>query len=132
MIVLIQWCASGCKLYSTLQRVSKGVKSALDMLDRVEELAKTTPPVDNKASRFGNPAFKSFYDKVQEVCGLGLPVASIMSLETKQVSPALHESILELSKEATEEVSVYFNECWGNRSRIDYGSGMELNFLCWM
>ena len=26
----------------------------------------------------------------------------------------------------------YFGEAWGNRSRIDYGSGMELNFLCWM
>ena len=37
------------------------------MLDRVEALANETPPVDNAASRFGNPAFKTFYDKVQQV-----------------------------------------------------------------
>jgi len=30
------------------------------------------------------------------------------------------------------ELSVYFCECWGNRTRVDYGSGMELNFLCWL
>jgi len=36
------------------------------VLDRVEALAKETPPVDNAASRFGNPAFKTFYDKVQQ------------------------------------------------------------------
>jgi serine/threonine-protein phosphatase 2A activator len=29
-------------------------------------------------------------------------------------------------------VKVYFDEMWGNRTRIDYGSGMELNWLCWM
>lgn len=44
----------------------------LRVLDRVEELARATPPVDNKASRFGNPAFRTFYDKVQEVCLLAL------------------------------------------------------------
>ena len=33
----------------------------------MEALAKETPPVDNEASRFGNPAFKTFYDKVQQV-----------------------------------------------------------------
>ena len=37
------------------------------MLDEVEEIAKSIPPVDNSASRFGNPAFKTFYDRVQEV-----------------------------------------------------------------
>jgi serine/threonine-protein phosphatase 2A activator len=35
-------------------------------------------------------------------------------------------------KDAIPELRVYFNESWGNRTRIDYGSGMELNFLCWL
>jgi serine/threonine-protein phosphatase 2A activator len=39
----------------------------IEVLDRVEALAKETPPVDNAASRFGNPAFRTFYDKVQQV-----------------------------------------------------------------
>lgn len=39
---------------------------------------------------------------------------------------------LGLPEESIDEISVYFNESWGNRTRIDYGSGMELNFLCWL
>ena len=47
--------------------LSQGVKAVLGVLDRVEEIAKNTPAVENSASRFGNPAFRTFYDKVSEV-----------------------------------------------------------------
>ena len=47
--------------------VSQGVEAILSVLDKVENLAKETPPVDNSGSRFGNPAFRTFYDKVLEV-----------------------------------------------------------------
>ena len=36
----------------------------MEILDSVLAIAKATPPVDNKLSRFGNPAFKTFYDKI--------------------------------------------------------------------
>lgn len=39
----------------------------MGILDAVLDIAKATPPVDNKLSRFGNPAFKTFYDRVGEV-----------------------------------------------------------------
>ena len=39
----------------------------IGVLDMVERIAKDTPPVDNAASRFGNPAFRTFYDRVVEV-----------------------------------------------------------------
>lgn len=45
----------------------QGVTAILNVLDKVEQVAKETPPVDNKASRFGNPAFRTFYDKISEV-----------------------------------------------------------------
>ncbi|KAJ3514820.1 hypothetical protein NLJ89_g2150 [Agrocybe chaxingu] len=93
---------------------SKGVAAVLEMLDKVEQIAKETPPVDNAASRFGNPAFRTFYDKISEK------------------SAEWHNALPNLPTESTPEVSVYFNESWGNRTRIDYGSGMELNFLCWL
>ncbi|KAF9516575.1 hypothetical protein BS47DRAFT_1315238 [Hydnum rufescens UP504] len=93
---------------------SGGVLAILNLLDRVEDIARSTPPVNNLASRFGNPAFKEFYDKVTNE------------------SKSLHETLPNLPSESIAEVSVYFNESWGNRTRIDYGSGMELNFLCWM
>ncbi|RDB17062.1 Serine/threonine-protein phosphatase 2A activator 2 [Hypsizygus marmoreus] len=93
---------------------SPGVTAILNLLDLVEQIVNDTPPVENSASRFGNPAFRTFYDKVSEL------------------SPALHASIPGLPPDAIEEVSAYFKEAWGNRARIDYGSGMELNFLCWL
>lgn len=49
-----------------------------------------------------------------------------------QIAPELHRTIPGLPEDAIPEVTVYFDESWGNRTRIDYGSGMELNFLCWM
>ncbi|KAI0342386.1 Phosphotyrosyl phosphatase activator [Trametopsis cervina] len=93
---------------------SEGVAAALRILDAVEAIAADIPPVDNKASRFGNPAFRTFYDRVSEK------------------SDELHAPLPGLPRAAVAEVSTYFKECWGNRTRIDYGSGMELNFLCWM
>ncbi|CUA68609.1 peptidylprolyl isomerase [Rhizoctonia solani] len=93
---------------------SENVGLILKLLERVEAIAQDTPPVNNDASRFGNPAFKTFYDKVQEAL------------------PSLHNSIPSIPQAAIPEISVYLQECWGNRARIDYGSGMELNFLCWL
>jgi serine/threonine-protein phosphatase 2A activator len=39
----------------------------INVIDKVELLCQETPPVNNAASRFGNPAFRTFYDKVHEV-----------------------------------------------------------------
>ncbi|GHJ87726.1 hypothetical protein NliqN6_4128 [Naganishia liquefaciens] len=97
---------------------SSVVSAILEILDEVEKIVQDTPPVDNAASRFGNPAFKTFYDKVVER------------------SEGLHERLVDAGflkdKNVIPELCVYFNESWGNRTRIDYGSGMELNFLCWL
>lgn len=90
------------------------IDSLLAILDSIVKLTEETPAVDNKMSRFGNPAFKTLYDKILAA------------------SPELHAGIPGLAQEKIPELSVYFTECWGNRTRIDYGSGMELNFLCWM
>jgi serine/threonine-protein phosphatase 2A activator len=59
----------GAKLSDQCEE-SVGVKAILQILDRVEQVAKDTPPVENSASRFGNPAFRTFYDKMNEVCYL--------------------------------------------------------------
>jgi serine/threonine-protein phosphatase 2A activator len=45
----------------------QGILAILQILDRVEDIARNTPPVNNSASRFGNPAFKELYDKVTNV-----------------------------------------------------------------
>lgn len=58
--------------------------------------------------------------------------ADYAPLSFEQTSPSLHGSLPNLPAEAIPELTGYFNESWGNKTRIDYGSGMELNFLCWM
>ncbi|KAI6020278.1 hypothetical protein BKA83DRAFT_4127026 [Pisolithus microcarpus] len=94
------------------EREEVGAKAILDVLDKIEDVVKDTPPTDNKASRFGNPAFRMFYDKVVDL------------------APSLHATLPHFPEDATNEISAYFVDAWGNRERIDYGSGMEL--LCWL
>jgi serine/threonine-protein phosphatase 2A activator len=43
------------------------VKEVLAALDKVERIVADVPPVENGKSRFGNPAFRTFYDAVQSV-----------------------------------------------------------------
>lgn len=93
---------------------SPAVQSVLTILDRVATLVKETPAEVNSTSRFGNAAFRALYSKVQ------------------QESRSMHESIPGMRTEAIIEVERYFVECFGNEKRIDYGSGMELNFACWL
>ena len=102
----------------------------MGILDSVALIAKETPAVDNSGSRFGNPAFKLFYDKVKQVShsdGIGSATD-----QASKASSELLSKIPGLPSESLVEVSVYFEEAWGNRTRVDYGSGMELNFLCWL
>lgn len=101
-------------------------------MDKIEQLVKETPPVDNKSSRFGNPAFKTFYDKLSAVSSYFLVQTNYLALRHAKESTSWHESLPRLRPDAIPEIIVYFNEAWGNRTRVDYGSGMELNFLCWM
>jgi len=46
--------------------------------------------------------------------------------------PKWHADLGLPSKEAIDEVTTYFCEAFGNRTRIDYGSGHELNFISWI
>jgi serine/threonine-protein phosphatase 2A activator len=94
------------------------------MLTAVESLALSTPPIDNSTSRFGNPAFKDFYDKLQ---------ALLPSLHREHIVPFIKaEEEVGGVDAAIQELGAYFGESWGNRTRVDYGSGMELNFVCWL
>lgn len=60
-----------------------------------------------------------------------MEMASLID-QPRQAADKLHTRIPGFPVEALTEVPVYFKESWGNRTRVDYGSGMELNFLCWL
>ncbi|KAH7035349.1 uncharacterized protein B0I36DRAFT_240079 [Microdochium trichocladiopsis] len=93
---------------------SPAVKNLVAILDEAEALVLATPPEDAEGSRFGNKLFRTFLDKA------------------KSASPSWHLSLGLSSPEAIAEVETYLNNSFGNRSRIDYGSGHELNFVMWL
>ena len=93
---------------------SPPVRAICNLLATVDRLVDETPADKSSGSRFGNSAFRTFYQKV------------------KSRMAELHSSIPGLPAEAVEEISIYLEESWGNEKRIDYGSGMELNFACWL
>lgn len=104
----IQGCTNSAKCEITII-----VERLLIILDKVQSKIKQHPSVDNNASRFGNPAFRDLYDDIKT-----------SSFELLKL-PGLPEA-------AIKEVGGYFVESFGNRTRIDYGSGHELNFLCFL
>ncbi|KAL2184613.1 Phosphotyrosyl phosphatase activator [Thermothelomyces heterothallicus CBS 203.75] len=90
-------------------------RAILAILDEVEALCADSPPEDQGGSRFGNKAFRVFLDKV------------------KKRAPAWHTTLLRVPHPAAvPELSAYLCHSFGNRTRIDYGSGHELNFFMWL
>lgn len=85
----------------------------LKVLDEAEALLEKCPPLDT-GSRFGNSAFRTFLEAVDD---------NISSW---------HEQIGLEDEAAIEEVSEYLLNSFGNATRIDYGSGHELNFILWL
>lgn len=89
-------------------------------LDQIDALIDSHPVVkDKEISRFGKPEFRDFYDAVQtqvgEIC--------VSLLTTAPEKP---------SESHINEIKSFLGESWGNRTRIDYGSGHELNFMCFL
>ncbi|KAF4538688.1 Serine threonine-protein phosphatase [Lasiodiplodia theobromae] len=89
------------------------IAAILDVLDRAEAVLARCPAEDT-GSRFGNPAFRTFVDAV----------------ESEQT--AWHDRLGVKNAAAVTELSAYLANSFGNASRIDYGSGHELNFFCWL
>lgn len=97
-------------------KVSTSVEKLLNALTKVSEIVDENPVVHEKdISRFGKVEFRDFYDQVA------------------MKAPALMKDLLSGgNEEYAGEISKYFGECWGDRQRIDYGSGHEFNFLCFL
>ncbi len=102
------------KLRDTDIAESEPIQAIRRIIADVDQLVEETPADKSTGSRFGNAAFRTFYQKV------------------KAQIPALHSRLPNLPAGAEVELGTYLEESWGNEKRIDYGSGMELNFACWL
>lgn len=103
------------KKISTVTRspLDDTISHLLSILSSIEACIDANPPADQNGSRFGNPAFRQFLDSV-----------SAQNFEWHQR--------LGVENAAIAEVSTYLHHSLGNRARIDYGSGHELNFIIWL
>jgi serine/threonine-protein phosphatase 2A activator len=90
------------------------VQIILNILSEVESMVAKSPPNEQGGSRFGNKAFRGFLDLVV------------------QNSVAWHKTLGIEKAEAIAEASTYLVGSFGDRERIDYGSGHELNFTIWL
>jgi serine/threonine-protein phosphatase 2A activator len=88
----------------------------LKVLEAVDALVTKHPAADMVSSRFGKPEFRDFYDELQKTTG---------DILRKSTLPKVPD-------EAIPELEAYLVESWGNRTRIDYGSGHELNFVSFL
>lgn len=105
------------KSSAPLSTASDAVKGILSLLDKIESQIQGFPPEDQSGSRFGNPSFRPFIDAVESH------------------SHEWHTSLFSTSslpEAAIPEIQTYLLHSLGNRTRIDYGSGHELNFLIYL
>ncbi|TAQ90766.1 hypothetical protein B7494_g950 [Chlorociboria aeruginascens] len=94
--------------------LSPAVSKILNILDKVEDVVQRSPPENQGDSRFGNKGFRDFLDLAAEE------------------HRSWHEQLGVTSAAGIDEISTYLLQSFGNRTRIDYGSGHELNFMLWL
>ncbi|PVI04701.1 Phosphotyrosyl phosphatase activator [Periconia macrospinosa] len=92
------------------------ISQLLRILSQVDEILTSCPPEDT-GSRFGNPVFRTFLDKLSTQ----LPTWHTTTLPLPSSCP-----------DQIDEITTYLAHAFGNRSRIDYGSGHELNFFLYL
>ncbi|KAF1966310.1 Phosphotyrosyl phosphatase activator [Bimuria novae-zelandiae CBS 107.79] len=89
------------------------VKTIIQIIAEVEKVLERCPPEDT-GSRFGNPIFWTFLDEIEKAL------------------PSWHAQLGLTDTQQIAEISTYLHNAFGNKRRIDYGSGHELNFFLWL
>jgi len=94
--------------------ITASIEKLLAMFQTMNQWIDEIPPID-QPQRFGNKAFKDFY---QRLCDGS--------------SDMLEGALDEVYHRAIPELAVYLNESFGNSTRIDYGTGHELAFVAFL
>jgi len=94
--------------------ISNTVDNLLELLITLEKWLEEIPPID-QPQRFGNKAFRTWFDKLKE------------NAET-----LLTNCLPQNFNTCVPEISIYLIESVGNSTRIDYGTGHELSFVAFL
>ncbi|KAI5181173.1 serine/threonine-protein phosphatase 2A activator [Nematocida sp. AWRm80] len=90
------------------------------ILDKIISLINNTPIEQSQENRYGNKAFVVLMNKLD-----GCVVEIINSIPAKYSTASLNSSAVKI-------LSEYLINSFGNRTRIDYGTGHELNYFCFL
>lgn len=94
--------------------VSNNVNNIIGVLTQLDLLIDEIKPIE-QPQRFGNQAFRSWYNTVKD---------KVMDMLQKALPGKYHRAIA--------EIMVYFIDGFGNSTRIDYGTGHEISFLMFL
>lgn len=93
---------------------SRPLEKVMDLLRQLEAWVQDFPPLQ-QPMRFGNRAFKNWHARLRDRC-------------PDMVGALLPEPV----SGAVVELVPYLLDSFGNTTRIDYGTGHELNFVTWL
>lgn len=100
-----------------------GVAATIALLDALDAEARAVEPLPATDVRFGNPAFREWH------AWLVSQAPALLSQVLRQSSSAQQFEDSSTAAAATEELSAYLCDAFGNPQRIDYGTGHELAFV---
>lgn len=98
--------------------ISRNVQNVLTLIKSMNKYIDLCPPI-KQPTRFGNKGFQNFCDEYYKEIDEKLPTI-------------LSQSGLQNLSEHIFQLSYYLKNSIGNRKRIDYGTGHELNFLLFL
>lgn len=88
------------------------ITQLIHLIDEAYQIIQHHPvKLEKDILRFGKVEFRDFYDEVE-------------SKSSQLIQPICDTALV--------ETSTYLTNSWGDRTRIDYGSGHELNFICFL
>lgn len=91
------------------------IEALLQLFDEINTIIDDHPVKVETSSRFGKIEFRDFFDDLKS-----------------QSETLVHHLSSEFTNQQEVDISVYLTNSFGDRERIDYGSGHELNFLCFL
>ena len=93
--------------------ISDNSQKVVDLLSQLKQNISDCSPVEMK-SRYGNPAYREWYEKLE-------------SKTNELLGNVVGKEIL--NKGGVEELAPYLLDSFGNKTRIDYGTGHEMAFV---
>ncbi|KAJ3105800.1 hypothetical protein HK100_003817 [Physocladia obscura] len=117
------------------------VVAAIDaLLLRLRGLVASNPPDPSRPRRYGDTAFRSWHDAmvaeadwhISSILQIGKIDNSLNPTDDTSSSTNNANSPNSLNNDPTIELKPYLLQSFGHRSRLDYGSGHELSFLCFI